>query len=107
MLLKNDYNDPADRNDRPEGLKMLDGEEEFVPVFGDATLELEYQIDVEADDAEVNNIMMVVTHRKSGAKGMRAYATVSVTALGMSTEWSARAAGLWNGVTYASRYEPS
>ena len=93
MLFNYNYYDLPDRNDGSKDLKMQDGKKKFVPEFADgSTLDLEDQIEVEGDDAVNNNIMMVTTYRKSRAKGMRTTATVSVTALSMFTEWSARAA---------------
>ena len=93
MLFNYNYYDLPDRNDGSKDLKMQDGKKKFVPEFADgSTLDLEDQIEVEGDDAVNNNIMMVTTYRKSRAKGMRTTATVSVSALSMFTERSARAA---------------
>ena len=79
-----DYNNYglADCNDgSEEDLRMLDGEEEYVPVFVDLfTLYLEHQDEVEEGDA-VNNKIMVVAIQEAESQGMRAITAVSVTAL--------------------------
>ena len=76
MLFKYNYYDLPDRNDGSKDLKMQDGKKKFVPEFADgSTHDLEDQIEVESDDAVNNNIMMVVTYRKSRPKRMGAAAT--------------------------------
>ena len=69
MLFKYNYYELPARNDGSKDLKVQDGKKKFVPEFiAGSTLDLADQIELESDNAVNNNIMMVVTYRKSRPK---------------------------------------